>query len=136
MADISADTILPSGVFVPSAYNIGSIASGVTGTLLTITAPAGKKVRLTGLSASALQSGISVLVDGATVINAIDLQVRAGTAGFVIGNMSTPGGAGGIGSAGDGVNVIPYLQGYSTISIVKNAGNTVATIYYSHVYGD
>jgi hypothetical protein len=125
MADISADTILPSGVFVPSAYNIGSIASGVTGTLLTITAPAGKKVRLIGLQAPlGSQSGISVVVDGSTVVATTDLVSGIGNAGFVVG------------CSGNGTNSIPYLQGYSTIAIVKNAGNTAATIYYSHVYGD
>jgi hypothetical protein len=126
MADISADTILPSGVFVPTAYNIGSIASGVTGTLLTITAPAGKKVRLNGLSASGTQAGISVVVDGATVVATTDLQSTAGNSGFIVG----------LAPGTSGVNVIQYLQGYSTISIVKNAGSTAATIYYSHVYGD
>lgn len=137
MTDISADSLLPSGVFIPSGYSIGSIASGVTGTIFTTPAPpTGKKVRLTGLSSSAAQSGISVVVDGVTVISTLVLQPRAGTSGFVIGNMATAGGEGGIGAAGDGVNVIQYLQGYSTISIVKNAGNTAATIYYSYMYGD
>lgn len=136
MADISADSILPSGVFKPESYVIGSIAPGVTGAILpTITAPAGKKIKVIGLTSSAPQSGITVNMDGAAVISTLSLEPRASTTGFCIGNMSSPGGVGGLGSAGDGVNVIPYLLGYSSFSISKNAGDTIATIYYSYLIG-
>ena len=136
MADIPLDALTGGGEFKPSSFTISSIAPGVTGTLLTITAPAGKKVRLNGLTSSASQAGITVTVDGEVVVNALSLEPRAGTSGFCVGNMATPGGDGGVGSAGDGVNVIPYLWGYSTIVISKNAGNTASTIYYSFSEGN
>lgn len=136
MADVPFSEFKVGGDFAPSSYTIGSIAPGVTGTLLTITAPAGKKVRLIGLTASGTQSGITVAKDGAAVVNATNLETGAKTTGFVVGNMSSPGGASGVGGTGDGVNVIPYIQGSQSITISKNAGNTVATIYYSYQYGD
>lgn len=136
MADVPFSEFKVGGDFVPASYTIGSIASGVTGTLLTITAPAGKKVRLIGLAASGSQAGITVSKDGAAVVSTQALETGAKTTGFVVGGMSNPNGAGGLGSPGDGVNAIPYIQGSQSITISKNAGNTTAVIYYSYQYGD
>jgi hypothetical protein len=111
------------------------IASGSSGTLLTITAPAGKLARLTGLvSETGAQSDISVIADGVTVVSSLALQAASGSTaigGYVIGvgMSSTPTGA------GSGVGILDFVEG-SVITVVKGGAPTAAKVYYSYIYGD
>ena len=111
------------------------IASGSTGTLLTLTAPAGKLVRLTGLACDASdEANISIVRDGVTVVTALTLATASGTSvvgEFVVGSgmSSTPT------SAGSGCAILPFVQG-SVIVISKSGGSTASIINYSYVYGD
>ncbi len=111
------------------------IASGSTGTLLTLTAPAGKLVRLTGLiSAATDEANITIVRDGVTVVTALTLSPESGTSvvgEFVVGSSMSNSAV----SAGSGVNILPFVQG-SVITISKSGGSTASIINYSYIYGD
>lgn len=125
MTDISADSLISSGEFRPTNFPAGAvIASGVTGTLVTITAPAGGRVRLVSLfTTTGAQSGISIISDGVTVATARTVGVisSADPTQLVIGSASPVG--------------VDYVEARTSIVISKNAGNTVAAINYVAVEG-
>lgn len=127
MADISADSLLPGGGFKPSFFSGAlSVASGATGTIITLTAPAGKRVRLTSLSGN--DSTFTVNADGVSVVTALALSI-AGQSGFAVGkhtaasNTAQPG-------------LIDYIEAFGTITVVKSAGSTANAVNYSYAYGD
>lgn len=127
MADISADSLLPSGSFKPSFFSGAlTIASGATGTVITLTAPAGKRVRLTSLSGN--DSTFTVNADGSAVITSIALSV-AGQSGFAVGKHTSA-------SVSPQAGLIDYIEAFNTITVVKSAGNTANAINYSYAYGD
>lgn len=109
------------------------IASGVTGELVKITAPAGQLVRLHTLSTntSVAQAGISVSVDAETVISEkILTRVTGDTSQFYLTraiNIAA-------GNLGDGAGRISELIG-AEIIISKNAGNTLEDISYAYEFG-
>jgi hypothetical protein len=125
MADISADSLISSGEFRPTNLPAGAtIASGVTGTLATIPAPANGRVRLVALFAGgADQTGISIVADGVTVASARTVgQTNSITPSHLVVGVAAP------------VSV-PYVEARTSIVISKNAGNTVASINYVAVEG-
>lgn len=124
------------GAFKPTFFSgTQNIASGSSGTLLTLTAPAGKKVRLTslGLLAGFAESGITIATDTGDVVTALTLQGSPSTTTgtFAVGQMSTTSGGG---SAV--FNPIEYIDSISTIVVSKDSGSTTQPIYYSYAYGD
>lgn len=114
------------GGFAPTFFSgVLDIVSGVTGDILTITAPGGRKIRLIGLStpSGTTQSGISILADGVIVVNALSVSAaEGGGAGtFTIGTVAN--------------TALPYVEALNTIIIRKNAGNTVTALTYAFCEG-
>ena len=120
------------GSFTPTFFSGAlQIASGASGTLLTITPPIGKKVRLTALvmtNSGAAEAGISVLSGGSTVVGPLQLLSGAatGVGSFTVGQ---------VGSAA-AANSIEYIESISSITITKSTGSTINTISYSYAFGD
>ena len=137
MSDKLSAIIKTGGDFITRAAAGGTIAIGATGgaTILTLTPPTGQRVRLTHLSttAGANQVGISVLIGAETVISELDLDGDTPNTAtkFSIGSYQAYGAA------------APPLANYrqftgkvdEALTITKNAGNTVSTIYYGYEYG-
>lgn len=113
----------------------GTIASGVTGNILTLTAPAGQVARLTLLvcSSSTTQTGVSIVSDGNTVINGTlsqnDVSITSGT--FFVSETY----AGGSTPSSNGAKASITCVVGEVIVINKNAGNTTQSIEYSVEYG-
>jgi len=125
------------GSFKPSFFSGGlSIPSGSSGALLTLTAPAGKKVRLLSLNvASGTEAAIQVTSEGSTVIPSSTLTGSSVATGGAFGIGRIAGGNGG--GAGTVVNSsIDYIESNTTIVVTKTAGNTATAIFYSYAYGD
>ncbi len=126
------------GSFKPSFFSGGlSIPSGSSGALLTLTAPAGKKVRLLSLNvfSGLTEAAIQVTSEGSTVIPSSTLT----------GSSLATGGAFGIGRIAGGNDTtvgvvvnssIDYIESNTTIVVTKTVGNTTNVIYYSYAYGD
>jgi hypothetical protein len=123
------------GSFRPTFFSgAQTIAAASSGTLVTITPPAGKKARLISLGSTAgtPETNIEVSVDGAVVVGPASLNnsVPAGSGAFSVGNIPTAG-SGAINNSS-----IEYLEGISSIVITKTSGSTAVNIYYSYAYGD
>lgn len=121
------------GGFSPSFFS-GSlnILAGAIGTIITITAPAGKKVRLTSLWSSSDNSDMSVLVNGSAVVSSLILAKDPTTIGsFTVGSVGLA-----ISPSVGSSNTINYIESINTITVVKNTGSTVGTVFYSYAYGD
>lgn len=131
MADISADSLLPSGSFNPSFFSGAlTLAPGApAGAIITLTPPAGKKVRLTGLVGAA-ETGITVNNGLSNVVSGLVLGSLIATTGqFAIGEGAGDGG-------GQGAGVLNYVESYSSITVTKSGGATAGSITYSYAYGD
>lgn len=108
-----------------------TIALGVTGELVKITAPAGQLVRLHSLSTTTTsnQVGISLGVDGEIVVPTNILSDESpSNSGFYISR------AIGGSSVATGLQQISELIG-DEITINKNAGNTAESIFYAYEFG-
>jgi len=125
MADIPLDALQSGGDFRPTSFPAGAtIASGVTGTLATITAPTGGRVRIVALFAiSGTQSDISIVADGVTVASArtIGVSNTSTVSELVISNVSPVS--------------VHYIEARTSIVISKGAGNTTASISYVTIEG-
>jgi hypothetical protein len=124
MADIPLDALAGGGEFRPTNFPAGAtIASGVTGTLVTIPAPANGRVRLVALFADASQTGISVIADGVTVASARTVgMINSITPTELVIGASAP-------------ISVPHIEARTSIVISKNAGNTTTTLRYVAVEG-
>jgi hypothetical protein len=135
MADVPLSAVKGGGFRTTFFSGPLQIASGVAGNILTLTAPTGKRVRLVSLVqavSGAGQVGVSVLVDGNTVVNSMELQGTASKlAGFVLGQAITPVST----SGGLGATVLLYVEG-SVITVNKSGGATTQEINYSYEFGD
>lgn len=124
------------GGFAPSFFSGAlRILAGATGTIITITAPVGKKVRLTALWSTSDNADVSVLVNGSAVINALTLTKEPNAIGaFAVGRVGLSDGNGSVivGSS----STIDYIESINTITVVKNTGSTVGSVFYSYAYGD
>jgi len=133
MADISADTILPSGEFSPTFFSgTLQIAPASSGTILAIPAPpAGQRIRLYGLAATtATEAGITVNANGSAVVTALTLAIGSGSAvgHFCVGVNLSIGGA-------PATSAIPFIDSRTSITVVKGSGSTANAINYSYAYG-
>lgn len=127
MADISGDGLIPSGDFRIQYFSgVLSIASGVTGAVINIPPPpTGQKMRLTALSGN--DSTFNVVADGVSVVSGLQLST-VGQFGFAVGNHT--------GSAGQvQAGLIQYIEAFTSLTVVKSAGNTTNAITYSYAYG-
>ena len=118
----------------------GVINSGVTGTILTLTPPAGQRVRLTALSQTAAseQAGISVLFDATVIIS--EARLRSGAPEGT--NGATKDFA--VGPYFDYAGILPPVGKFQhftgkadeVLTVTKNTGNTAANIYYGYEFGE
>jgi ABC-type nitrate/sulfonate/bicarbonate transport system substrate-binding protein len=124
MADIAADSLISSGEFRPTFFSgVLDYSAGGTGTIITINAPAGKRIRLTLLAnTSTSQANISVIADGATVVNNLTLNSVSPTSvgHFIVGNFEW--------------GAIGYVEAYSQITVVKTSGSA-AQLRYAYSEG-
>ncbi len=134
MASKLLSSVTGGGIFRAESFVFDqAIASGQTGDLVTI-GTTGKISKLTYLSNSvssgAGQSGISIVVDGVSVITEQVLSdLDAATSSeFVIMNGNASGNANG--SIGNILDIVGEF-----IVINKNAGNTTFELKYSYVTG-
>ena len=115
--------------FIPKfSSTIQTISSGVTGTLVTLTPPAGQKVRLDHVAASAgTVSGITITRGVDTVVSVKTLVTATATIlvndQFAIGGVTTA--------------VLPIPSKKDEIIVIsKDAGNTAQDIKYSYSFGE
>lgn len=129
MADISADSLIPSRDFKPTSFSGALVqASGVTS--FTIPAPpTGQRVRLLALAATSgtTETGISITADGFTVVNNLSLRSAASTAAgdFTINQQAS----------GTTSGALQYIEARGAIVISKGSGSTANAINYSYAYG-
>ena len=135
MSDKHNTIVEAGGDFITRAASGGTISTGATGTILTLTPPTGQRVRLTHLSVTAgpAQSGISVLLGAATVIDELTLDgdTPNTTANFSVGKYQ-PYAAG-----APPMSNFPQFTGKvdEALIILKNAGNTSIDLYYGYEFG-
>ena len=135
MSESLSSIVKSGGDFITRFAGGGTISSGNTGTLVTLTPPAGQRVRLTHLSTTegVEQAGISVLIGSETIIDKLDLNGARplNATKFSVGSyqpypISTP-------------PVTNYHQFTGKVGealvILKNAGNTVPILYYGYEFG-
>lgn len=85
MADVEIGSISGSqGSFVTRKFYNGGIAAGASGDVLTITAPAGRRVRLDWLTSTGGEQDIRVIVDGVSLTDITTLSGSAGSVGFEV----------------------------------------------------
>ena len=110
-----------------------TVASGVTGDLITLTPPTGQKVKLVSLIPATMvtaQSGISISVNGVDVITTKILGSNATVVNsFVIGFSDADGTA-----PGRHPHVIGDID--EEIKVVKNAGTTSSLLQYAYEFGE
>lgn len=121
------------GSFKPTFFSgTLQVNAGATGTILTITPPAGKKVRLIGLCCSTgTEANITVSTDTGIVVGPLTLAVASGSSvgQFVVASNLSIGGA-------PSTNGIPYIESLSALTIAKTSGSTTNPILYSYAFGD
>lgn len=133
---ISLKASAGGGSFKPTFFSGTQVVpAGVSGNILVLTAPLGKKVRLVSLGCTAgfVESGITVTSDTGDVIANKVLQGNPTTTvdTFAVGQMVVTGGGG-----APNFTAIDYIESSNTIVVTKTAGSTAYAIYYSYTYGD
>ena len=135
MSKVLNSIVGDSSDFSTRAIGGGTIAAGVTGTILTLTPPTGQRVRFTHLSTTAgvSQAGISVLFAAESVISEDVINGGAPNAGSIS-----------VGSFQEYAAAAPPSGNYlfwtgkadEALTVVKNAGNTAQIIYYGYEFGE
>lgn len=126
MADIPADTLMPSGEFKASfCTGTLNIPSGASGTLLTANSSGGRRIRLTMLFPDTGQEpGITITADGTAIISNSQLnQSTNAINNFAIGIMQS-------GTASYAGN-IQHIEAFNTITITKATGSTGRVFVYA-----
>ena len=123
--------------FVTRAMSGGSIALSSPGTILTLTPPAGQRVRLTHLSIqTGFQGGISVAFGATDVLSVINISgdnPSAVSSSYSVGSFQDY--AAGVPPSGN----YDYFTGGTDepLTIVKDAaGSTTNIIYYGYQFGE
>ena len=136
MSTASLKSVFGGGNYFPTFFS-GTliIAAGASGAIATITAPTGKKVRLTGLitvgSPGAVEGGIRIATSYGNVVNGLTLTNGSNAVGhFNIGFNSV------IGGFADSALAVPYIESADVITISKISGSTSNIIIYSYSFGD
>ncbi len=128
------------GGFATRLASTGIILAGSTGTVLTLTPPAGQKVRLTALSQDPTyeQAGISILFDSTEVITEGRLRSAAPegtnstTKDFSVGSYFPYSGS--IPPVGNFLHFTGKQD--EELIITKTAGGTGQNIYYAYEFGE
>ena len=129
--------VTDGGDFITRAAAGGTIATGQTGLILTLTPPSGQRVRLTHMSTAASatpQDGISVLFGSTTVISELDVdgpEPQAPGSRFSVGAYQ----AYGAGNPPSGNYAQFTGKTDEALTVLKNAGNTADVIFYGYEYG-
>ena len=112
----------------------GALAAGQTGTLLTITAPAGKIVKLFSFisNTASQQGGISLVREGVTLENEQTVASLSGNTGGSVFAVSRVGITDSQATSARGLYF--EVEG-DTITISKNAGNTTSALGYAYETG-
>lgn len=135
MADVPFSDFGKGSIFRLSSRVTGQIAAGVTGNILTLTAPAGQVARLVFLASGTAtsQAVISVIRDGVTCLNGTLSEDGSSPAAgsFMVLETSSVQGSN---SKTFGLVVVKNVVG-NQIVINKNAGNTTQAINYAVEYG-
>lgn len=136
MASILGDynmaiTVGGGGGFVTRFVSgIQVITSGASGDILTLTPPSGQKVMVTDFVATALETGLTVTIDGSDIITG------QSTRGF----SSTNVGEFGVGltqSSGSVGGQVPITGGTDEVIVFKkDAGSTGVNINYQYQFGE
>ena len=124
MIDLRAQA--QSGNFTTSAFSLGqTIAIGSSGVLLSVTAPAGKKVRLAAFATNSgvTESGITLNVDGVDIVTNASVGYT-GNAWLVGKHLDTA-----------RWTAMDDIIG-NTVTVTKVAGSTVETLFYSYSFGE
>lgn len=135
MATADLKIIYGSGGNIKASFLSGglSISPGSSGVLLTITPPAGKLAILTSLvliSGAAAEPNIKITANGTTVYT-------GGITGSAQGGGASIGYSMGTGVGNGAPNVVfPPVISTTAIVIEKTTGSTVATLYYSYMFGE
>tara|TARA_R110002167_G_scaffold28630_8_gene96074 strand:+ start:1797 stop:2240 length:444 start_codon:yes stop_codon:yes gene_type:complete len=117
------------------AFTSDNIASGLTGTLLTVTAPANQYIKLNYLLCSGvgLQSGMTLTVDGLAIFTD-KLLLNSTPAESVSSNyfgVTDSWVATASSGAYRGQNTLKYIM-CTSFALSKNAGNTTSIIQYAY----
>ena len=127
MSELLSSITGGSGGFV-SKFISGEllVSSGASGTIITLTPPAGQRVLLTRLGASADESGITLAINGDNVVSSLTLAgegTAVGVGEFIIGAYGT-------GSE-------PPILGKTdeAITVIKDTGTTANNISYNYQFG-
>jgi hypothetical protein len=115
---------------VKAASGLLTIASGATGQLVEITAPAGQLVRLHTLSTTGVnpQGGISIQSDEVDSLSTSTIANNVTSSGFYLSR--SIGGT----SVAQGAALVSEIIG-RVIAITKNAGNTTEELNYAYEFG-
>ena len=125
------------GEFVALEASSGTIGTGVTGDILTVTPPSGRRVRLTHLSTTSgsSQTDISITLGIAPVLVSQSISgylPQANSGRYSIGRFQ-PYTAGAPPSGNH-----PFITGKTDEALIisKGAGNTGIAIYYAYEFGE
>jgi hypothetical protein len=130
MADISADSLIPSGDFKATLFSTTqSIASGSSGTLVTLTATGGRKIRLTMLFTElGAEPGITITADGVAVVSNKQLNQSTNSVdNFAVGSLQ--------GGTTCFSGNIRYIEANNSIVISKVSGSTGRVLLYATEQG-
>ena len=126
MASVKLGQLYGGGGFTTSSFSLAqTISPGASGDILSITAPAGKKVRLDSFSPDAGQAGevgITINVDGVDIVTN---QTCGATSSFVIGKHLDS-------ARWAGVDDVVGNQ----ITVTKVLGSTASILRYSYSFGE
>lgn len=128
-------TIVGGGEEFKVSFNSGTlqVASGASGTFITITPPSGERVRLEQMTSFNSSTDISVAVGGLTIISAKTLVSGDPNIGvFSVGHVAT--------NANDSLqvsgNTPPIVSGVDeNITVTKNASTTEGDVRYNYSFG-
>jgi hypothetical protein len=122
------------GILITKLISGGlTVSSGASGTLVSLTPPAGERVVITNLvsDTGGIEADLSVEVGGTAVISGGTLasgNITGGSSFYVgINNTDTNGAANGILGITGGKN--------ETIDIIKDSGTTSFDIHYQYMFG-
>lgn len=123
--------------FATRAIGGGTVSSGASGVILTLTPPTGQRVRLTHLSTTdnvfASEGVISVFFDSVKVVNQVTLYGYEPTFGsFSVGSFQD------YAAANPPIGNFKYFTGAvdEVLTVDKAIGNTTFDVYYGYEFGE
>lgn len=134
---IESSDLVGGGEFIPTFTSGTTILnSGASGNIITLTPPAGERVRLTALSTlgAVQEADITVQVAGVDAVTSKELGGSNLSVAnrFIISNVGDPD----IGTA-DLAGVFPPITGKTdvVITVVKDSGSTIQALNYGFQFG-